>query len=140
MMRDMIAVGQWYLREDTQERFQVLDYDERAGTIRIQMFDGSLDEIDEEAWRALCAEPVQPPEDWTGPLDNVELDEREEFESEGSAGSQGQFADDRELWEILLVDEGEDAQEPEQEDDGWMSHVLAARDYSRRRMSPRSRA
>ena len=140
MMRDMIAVGQWYLREDTQERFQVLDYDERAGTIRIQMFDGSLDEIDEEDWRALCAEPVQPPEDWTGPLDNVELDELEEFESEGSAGSQGQFADDRELWEILLVDEGEDAQEPEQEDDGWMSHVLAARDYSRRRMSPRSRA
>ena len=44
MLYEMIEVGQWYLREDTQERFQVLDYDERAGTMRIQMFDGSLDD------------------------------------------------------------------------------------------------
>lgn len=142
MMRDMITVGQWYLREDTQERFQVLDCDEYSGTVRVQMFDGTLDEIDEEAWRALAAEPVEPPEDWTGPLDNVEADESEEFANETAAGSEDSFSDEREPWESLLAEEGGDAQEVEEPDeDQWMKGWLAARDHSRMRVpGARSRA
>jgi len=49
-----ISIGQWYRREDTRELFQVVDWETRAGAVRIQMFDGSLDEIDEDTWRALC--------------------------------------------------------------------------------------
>jgi hypothetical protein len=55
----------------------VVDCDDQSGTVRIQMFDGSLDEIEEDAWRALSAEPVEQPEDWTGPLDNLETDDLE---------------------------------------------------------------
>ena len=54
MRGGMISVGQWYRREDTRELFQVVDWETRAGAVRIQMFDGSLDEIDEDTWRALC--------------------------------------------------------------------------------------
>src|SRR5205085_1014714 len=79
MKRGMNLVGQWYLRPDTQELFQVLDCDDRSGAVRIQMFDGSLDELEEESWRAMAPEPVEPPEDWTGPLDNLENDELDEL-------------------------------------------------------------
>ena len=137
MMYEMIAVGQWYLREDTQERFQVLDYDERAGTVRMQMFDGSLDEIDEEAWRALSPEPVEPPEDWTGPLDNVEIEEPDPFETSVSAGSE----DSGESWESLLLDDVQvDVQVPEELDEGWKNVLWTARDHSRTNVAARSRA
>ena len=46
-------VGQWYLRSDKGEIFQVTGYDKASGTIEIQTFDGDLDEIDEDAWREL---------------------------------------------------------------------------------------
>ena len=45
------TVGQWFLLEDTRERFQVIEEDELSGTIRVQWFDGSLDEIELETWR-----------------------------------------------------------------------------------------
>jgi hypothetical protein len=102
MKREMISVGQWYLRQDTHEMFQVVDCDDRSGTVRIQMFDGSLDEIEEDAWRALSPEPVEPPEDWTGPLDNLETDDLNEFGAETDAEPQDYFRDNREPWESLL--------------------------------------
>ena len=69
------------------------------------MFDGTLDEIEKDTWRSLSAEPVEPPEDWTGPLDNVEGDDLEEFASESDAQPQEYFRDDRESWESLLDEE-----------------------------------
>lgn len=68
-------VGQWYLRWDKGEIFQVAGYDEQARTIEIQTFDGDLDEIDEETWRVLPLGLAEPPEDWTGPVDDVERDD-----------------------------------------------------------------
>jgi hypothetical protein len=46
-------VGQWYLRRDTREMLQVLDYDEESGIIGVQNFDGDLDQFDDDCWRAL---------------------------------------------------------------------------------------
>ena len=68
-------VGQWYLRSDKGEIFQVTGYDEASGTIEIQTFDGDLDEIDEENWKELPLGLAEPPEDWTGPVDDVERDD-----------------------------------------------------------------
>src|SRR5207245_795189 len=101
----MLSVGEWYLRPDTRETFQVVDYDDQSGTVRIQMFDGSLDEIEEDGWRAVSAEPVEPPEDWTGPLDNLETDDLDEFGAETDAEPEDYFRDDREPWESLLAAE-----------------------------------
>jgi hypothetical protein len=68
-------VGQWYLHRDKGEIFQVIGRDEEARTIEIQTFDGDLDEIDEETWRVLPLGLAEPPEDWTGPVDDVERDD-----------------------------------------------------------------
>ena len=67
--------GQWYLRHDKGEIFQVIACDEEARTIEIQSFDGDLDEIDEDVWAALPLEFAEQPEDWTGPIDDVEVDD-----------------------------------------------------------------
>ena len=106
MKRELDSVGQWYLLPNTHETFQLIDWDDQTGTARVQMCDGSLDEIDEDAWRALSPEPVAAPEDWTGPLDNAETAELDELLSESEARSDEVcFRDDREPWEILLLDE-----------------------------------
>ena len=68
-------IGQWYLRWDKGEVFQVTGRDERSRTLEIQTFDGDLDEVDEAAWAALPLSLAEPPEDWTGPMDDVETDD-----------------------------------------------------------------
>jgi len=97
------TVGQWYLLEDTQERFQVIEGDELSGTIRIQWFDGNLDEIELETWRALSPVPVDPPDDWTGPLD-LEASALEEWADEAQDSAQ-LLRDDREPWEDIVREE-----------------------------------
>jgi hypothetical protein len=104
--RELDFVGQWYLRPDTHETFQLIDWDDQSGTARVQKCDGSLDEIDEDAWRALSPEPVEAPEDWTGPLDSLETGDLDEYSAEPEAPSDEDcFADEREPWEVLLVEE-----------------------------------
>jgi Family of unknown function (DUF6763) len=108
MKREIDSVGQWYLRPDTHETFQLIDWDDQSGTARVQMCDGNLDEIDEDSWRALSPEPVEAPEDWTGPLDNLESGDLDEFLSEpDEPPDEVYFRDDREPWEILMVEEEE---------------------------------
>ncbi len=68
-------IGQWYARCDKGEIFQVIGCDEDSPTIEIQNFDGDLDEIDRDTWSALRLALAAPPEDWTGPVDDVERDD-----------------------------------------------------------------
>jgi len=68
-------IGQWYRHLDKGESFLVIGYDERTGTAEIQTFDGDLDEVDSESWDELRVAPIEPPEDWTGPVDNVVVDD-----------------------------------------------------------------
>lgn len=68
-------IGQWYARWDKGEVFQVIDVDEDSQTIEIQTFDGDLDELDRDTWSALPLALAAPPEDWTGPVDDVERDD-----------------------------------------------------------------
>jgi hypothetical protein len=97
MKRELDAAGQWYLRPDTHETFQLIDWDEQSGTARVQMCDGSLDEIDEDSWRALSPEPVETPEDWTGSLDNLETgDPRGFFAESEEPADEDCFRDDQE--------------------------------------------
>jgi hypothetical protein len=68
-------IGQWYTRWDKGEIFQVVGYDSKSRTIETQTFDGDLDEIDLETWAGLPLGFAEPPEDWTGPVDDVERDD-----------------------------------------------------------------
>jgi hypothetical protein len=74
-IEDQPIPSQWYRHLDKGHRFQVVAVDETAGTVEIQHFDGDVEELDLDDWYALEIEPIEPPEDWTGPMDDIERDD-----------------------------------------------------------------
>ena len=68
-------VQNWYQFLDKGQKFRVVAVDEDSGNIEIQHFDGSVEEIDMDAWGELDIELIEAPEDWTGPVDYVERDD-----------------------------------------------------------------
>ena len=68
-------VGNWYRHLDKGQLFCVVAFDEEAGVIELQHFDGDIEEIESPAWYEMTLEPAEAPEDWTGPVDNVERDD-----------------------------------------------------------------
>ena len=62
------VIGQWFRRPNG-TLFEVVAIDEEAGTVEIQQFDGTIDEIDIERWPELLLSQVSAPEDWTGSVD-----------------------------------------------------------------------
>ena len=62
------AVGRWYRRTNGQ-LFEVVAVDEDDGTIELQFFDGTIDEVDVDTWSRLLIERVAAPEDWSGSVD-----------------------------------------------------------------------
>jgi len=68
-------VGTWYHYPQKAEKFRVVAVDTEAETVEIQYFDGNIDEFSLENWYGLDVEPIEAPEDWTGPMDNVEQDD-----------------------------------------------------------------
>jgi hypothetical protein len=68
-------VGQWYLHHDKGEAFRVVAVDTASHVIEIQSFDGDVEELDAGAWREMDIETAEAPEDWTGPLDDIEPDD-----------------------------------------------------------------
>jgi|SRR5579872_3276169 len=68
-------IGQWYRHLDKGEAFLITGYDERTGTSEIQSFGGDLDEVDSDSWSQWRIAPTEPPEDWTGPMDEIPRDD-----------------------------------------------------------------
>lgn len=73
--RRLPLVGQWYKDLDSGDLFQVVAVDERSGTVDIQDFEGGLDEFELDEWLHHSLEQAAPPEDWTGPVDDLEPDD-----------------------------------------------------------------
>jgi len=78
------VVSQWYRHLNKGQQFYVTAVDEEAGTVEIQHFDGDVEEVDLDEWSELEIEPIEPPEDWTGPVDDVERDDLGYTETEMS--------------------------------------------------------
>ena len=80
------TIGNWY-RIQGSESFEVVAFDEDDGTIELQYFDGTVEEMDLEDWNAEketgALEEIEAPEDWTG---SVDVDP-EEDEARGALGS-----------------------------------------------------
>lgn len=72
------SIGEWY-RHKSGESFEVVALDEDDGTIEIQYFDGTVEEMDTEDWDGQWAdhaiEAAEPPEDWTGSVDIESTDD-----------------------------------------------------------------
>jgi hypothetical protein len=77
------SVGDWY-RLRGGESFEIVALDVDDGTIDIQYYDGTLEEMELEDWEAQCAEgameSAEAPEDWSGSVDI----ERGDTEGRGS--------------------------------------------------------
>jgi hypothetical protein len=69
------VAGQWYQHLDKGQPFVVIDVDDTREIIEIQHYDGDIEELETSAWLDLDLELAEPPEDWTGPVDDVEVDD-----------------------------------------------------------------
>ena len=81
------VIGAWYKRAGF-GLFEVVATDEDDRTIEIQYFDGTVEELDTDAWKDMYLEEAQPPEDWTGSMDV----EREDAEPGGKDVPHKDFA------------------------------------------------
>jgi hypothetical protein len=66
------GIGDWY-RLNGGQLFEVVAVDDDDGTIEIQYFDGTVEEMDVEDWESQWdeggVEAAQAPEDWSGSVD-----------------------------------------------------------------------
>lgn len=65
-------IGNWY-KADDDSSFEVIAVDD--DTIEVQYFDGGIEEFDMATWREMAVEEIEPPEDWSGPFDDLEKDD-----------------------------------------------------------------
>lgn len=132
-------VGQWYVHRDKGEMFQVVAADPSKDYIEIQYFDGDVEELDPPAWRAMDIELAEPPDDWTGPFDDIEPDDlglteadmtpqdwREPLESIHAAEEPWQEGTPPEEWE-----EGEGTEETERPPELYAEEQEAVRNRIR---------
>lgn len=62
------VIGHWYRRTNG-SLFEVVAIDLDDGTVALQFFDGTIDEVELESWPSLLIESVGAPEDWSGSVD-----------------------------------------------------------------------
>jgi hypothetical protein len=81
-------VGQWY-RGGTHELFEVVAIDDQDQTIEIQYFDGTVTEMEFDAWNEHLLDELidaaDAPEDWSGAVDVESEDLDREFEDTARA-------------------------------------------------------
>ena len=68
-------IGNWYRHLDKGQMFRVIAVDESDATIEAQHFDGDIEEVSLIAWHEMDLEVSEAPEDWTGPMDDIEPDD-----------------------------------------------------------------
>ena len=82
------TIGNWY-RIQGGDSFEVVAIDDDDGTIELQYFDGTVEEMDIEDWEAQwedgALETGEAPEDWTGSVD-VEPEDDVARSTEGYEG------------------------------------------------------
>jgi hypothetical protein len=88
------VIGHWY-RIQGSDSFEVVAFDEDDGTIELQYFDGTVEEMDIEDWDAQwndgALEAAEAPEDWSGSVDVEVSDE------DGRGAGSDSLGDDRDI-------------------------------------------
>ena len=62
------VIGNWFRRPNG-TLFEVVASDEDDGTVEIQLFDGTIGEVEIENWTQMLLVEVSAPEDWSGSVD-----------------------------------------------------------------------
>ena len=78
------TVGVWY-RKPSGRLVQVVALDGKTGTVEMQHFDGTLEEVDLEVWPEAVLMTVAPPEDWSGSID-VAPEDHCQFDDDAEVG------------------------------------------------------
>jgi hypothetical protein len=77
------VVGNWYRHTaDKGQKFEVVAVDEERGTVEIQHFDGDLEELEVDNWYQMEVEPIEAPENWSGPVDSFVEEELDYTETD----------------------------------------------------------
>ena len=96
------SIGDWF-RMSGGELFEVVALDDDEGTIDIQYFDGTVEEMDFDEWETHCedraVEPVDAPEDWSGSVDVDPEEDRPSRPRDGDSDLQARSLDDLDLFE-----------------------------------------
>ena len=80
-------IGAWYA--DSQGvLFEVVAVDQDDGTVEVQYFDGTVEELEADTWEEMNPKPADPPEDWSGSLDM----EREDYGVDLDDADRGMWA------------------------------------------------
>lgn len=89
------TVGSWYQYMPQGRTFQVVAVDDDESVIELQHFDGDIEEVSLNEWHGWDLEAIEAPEDWTGPVDEVQQGDlgysemRSEAERRGQAQGRG---------------------------------------------------
>lgn len=76
-------IGEWYQKTNG-SLFEIVAIDDEDGTIEIQYFDGTIAEVDLEAWHQAQYQSAEAPEDYSGSLD-IEPEDCTEIERASKA-------------------------------------------------------
>ncbi len=108
-------VGHWYAHRDKGQMFQVVAFDADDGYVEIQDFDGDVDEVDLDTWFSMPLDPAEAPEDWTGPVDELDADDRADLSGAGTTSRDWRSPIDDipgQVQEAIESDESEDGSAP----------------------------
>ncbi len=85
MAQVLPVIGEWY-RKPGSNLFEVVAIDLDDGTVEIQHFDGTVEEIDLETWGDMMLQQAEAPEDYSGSLDIQPEDYGVDREGSGNGG------------------------------------------------------
>ena len=67
-------VGDWYKKLGG-DSFEIVAVDFDDQTVELQYFGGEVEELEFDSWYELEIDSIDPPEDWSGPFDDLEADD-----------------------------------------------------------------
>lgn len=70
-----LQLDSWYRDPVTGNTFRIVASDRASDSIEIQYSNGDLAEYDFASWADSVFVPIEAPEDWRGPFDDVEIDD-----------------------------------------------------------------
>ena len=87
------VIGNWY-RSSEGSTFEVVAINEYDQTIDMQHFEGEIEEIDNDTWGDMTLMAISPPEDWSGPYDDLVSDDFGDVETAKKPENWGGFLND----------------------------------------------
>jgi hypothetical protein len=65
----------WYKDAEAERSFRIVAIDSDNDSIEVQYLNGDIGEFDTATWEDSVFYPIEAPEDWSAPFDDVEIDD-----------------------------------------------------------------